>query len=115
MSHYDPTDIRSQERAKADTDLRNKLEEDREEYAYKQLMSYDWGRFLAWGILKRARMFQLSYDDNALRMAFKEGMRNEGLYTWKQIHTFCPELYPVMVREQTDDNRNADDGSRNDH
>jgi len=25
MSNYDPTDIRSQERAKADTDLRNKL------------------------------------------------------------------------------------------
>ena len=115
MSNYDPTDIRSQERAKADTDLRNKLAKDTEEADFKWLMGSKRGRRIAWRSLDRAGVFRLSFSTDPMTMAFNEGKRNEGLRTLTQIHTLCPELYPVMVKEQIHDNRNADDGSRNDH
>lgn len=115
MSNYDPTDIRSQERAKADTDLRNRLAKDTEESDLKWLMGSKRGRRIVWRFLDRAGVFRLSFNTNSMTMAFNEGNRNEGLRILAQIHTLCPELYPVMVKGQIHDNRNADDGSRNDH
>ncbi|KAA3649390.1 MAG: endopeptidase [Proteobacteria bacterium] len=115
MSSYDPLDIRGQERAKADTDERIRLTRDNEEADLKWLMSSKRGRRIIWRFLDRAGVFLLSFNTNAMTMAFAEGKRNEGLRLLAQIHALCPELYPVMVKEQAHDNRNADDGSRNDH
>ena len=115
MSNYDPLDIRSQERAKADAEQRSKLARDTEEADLKWLMGSKRGRRIVWRLLDRAGVFRLSFNTNAMQMAFAEGNRNEGLRILAQIHTLCPELYPVMVKEQANDNRNADDGSRNDH
>ena len=115
MSNYDPTDIRSQDRAKAENDLRTKLAKDTEEADLKWLMGSKRGRRIVWRLLDRAGVFRLSFNTNSMAMAFNEGNRNEGLRILAQIHTLCPELYPVMVKEQIHDNRNADDGSRNDH
>ena len=53
MSNYDPTDIRSQERAKADSDLRNKLAKDTEEADLKWLMGSKRGRRIVWRLLAR--------------------------------------------------------------
>ena len=114
MSKYDPTDIRSQERAKADTDLRNKLAKDTEEADTKWLMASKQGRRIVWRSLDRAGVFRLSFNTDPLTTAFNEGSRNEGLRILAQIHTLCPELYPVMVKEQIHDDRNSDDGSSND-
>lgn len=114
MSSYDPTDIRSQERAKADTDLRSKLVKDTEESDFKWLMSSKRGRRIVWRQLDRAGVFRLSFNTNAMTMAFAEGNRNEGLRVLALIHTLCPELYHVMVKEQTHDHRNPDDGPRSD-
>jgi hypothetical protein len=115
VSSYDPTDIRSQERAKADADLRARLAKETEEADFKWLMSSKRGRRIVWRILDRAGVFRLSFNTNSMMMAFNEGNRNEGLRILAQIHTLCPELYPVMVREQLHDNRiDPDDGSRND-
>lgn len=116
MSNYDPLDVRGQERAKADKDSREKLVRENEEVDVKWLMGSKRGRRIVWRLLDRAGVFRLSFNTNAMQMAFAEGNRNEGLRTLAQIHALCPELYPVMVKEQTNDNRNADDGSgRNDH
>lgn len=115
MDKYDPTDIRRQERAKADTDLRNKLAKDTEEADFKWLMSSKRGRRIVWRMLDRAGVFRLSFNTNSMMMAFNEGNRNEGLRVLAQIHALCPELYPVMVKEQIDEQRNLDGGSRNDH
>ncbi len=115
MSTYDPLDIRSQERAKADTDQRNKLARDTEEADFKWLMGSKRGRRIVWRFLDRAGVFRLSFNTNAMTMAFAEGNRNEGLRILAQIHALCPELYTTMVKE-ANDYRNADDGpSRNDH
>lgn len=114
--NHDPTDIQGQERAKSDNDLRHKLTRDTEEADLKWLMGSKRGRRIVWRLLDRAGVFRLSFNTNAMQMAFAEGNRNEGLRTLAQIHAQCPELYPVMVREQVNDNRNTDDGrSHNDH
>lgn len=116
MISYDPLDIRSQERAKAESDERNRLARDSEEADLKWLMGSKRGRRIVWRLLDRAGVFRLSFNTNAMTMAFAEGNRNEGLRILAQIHALCPELYPVMVKEQTNDHRNADDDrSRNDH
>jgi len=117
MSNDDPTDIRAQDRRAAEQETRIKLVRDTEESDLKWLMSSKRGRRIVWRQLDRAGVFRLSFNTNAMAMAFAEGNRNEGLHVLAQIHTLCPELYPVMVKEATHDNRNHDDatGSRNDN
>lgn len=114
MSNYDPTDIQQLARAKADKDLRRALSKDTEEADLKWLMGSKRGRRIVWRQLDRAGVFRLSFNTNAMQMAFAEGNRNDGLRILSQIHTVCPELYPVMVRE-ANEHRNLDDGNdRND-
>lgn len=115
MSNYDPLDVRGQERAKTDKDTREKLARENEEADLKWLMGSKRGRRIVWRFLDRAGVFRLSFNSNSMTMAFNEGQRNEGLRMLAQIHALCPELYPVMVKEQVND-RHADDGTgRNDH
>lgn len=115
MNQYDPLDVRAQERARAEVQIRDKLARETEEGDIKWLMSSKRGRRICWRILERCGVFRLSFNSNSMTMAFNEGQRNEGLRMLGLIHTLCPELYPVMVREQND-NRNTDDGyERNDH
>ena len=109
MSNYDPLDVRGQERSKEAQVLRDRLAAENEQADLKWLMSSKRGRRIVWRQLDRAGVFRLSFNTNAMTMAFAEGNRNEGLRTISQIHALCPELYPVMVKEQTNDNRNADD------
>ena len=110
MSSYDPTDIRSQERAKAEADTRNKLNKDTEESDIKWLMGSKRGRRIVWRLLDQAGTFRLSFNTNAMQMAFAEGNRNAGNRLLAVIHSQCPELYPVMLNEATHDARN-DDGN----
>jgi hypothetical protein len=109
MSNYDPLDVRGQERSKEAQVLRDRLAAENEQADLKWLMGSKRGRRIVWRQLDRAGVFRLSFNTNAMTMAFAEGNRNEGLRTISQIHALCPELYPVMVKEQTNDNRNADD------
>lgn len=116
MSNHDPFDQRSQERAKADADTRSKLAQQSEEADVKWLMASKRGRRIVWRLLDQSGVFRLSFSTNAMQMAFAEGNRNFGNRILALIHAQSPELYPVMVREATNDNRsNHDDASRNDH
>lgn len=109
MSHYDPIDIRGQEREQAARDLRARLTRETEESDLKWLMGNKRGRRIVWRLLERAGVFRLSFNANSMTMAFNEGARNEGLRTLSLIHTLCPDQYLNMVRESNE--RNADDGS----
>ena len=109
MSNYDPHDLRAQERSRADAEQRAKLERETEAADLKWLMGSKRGRRIVWRQLERAGVFRLSFNTNAMQMAFAEGNRNEGLRTIETIHTHCPELYPVMVREQKNERINADE------
>jgi hypothetical protein len=109
MSNYDPLDIRGQEKTESDKKLREKLSRENEEVDLKWLMSSKRGRRILWRLLDQAGVFRLSFNTNAMSMAFAEGNRNFGNRALSLIHTHCPELYPQMVKENTNDNRNTDD------
>jgi len=110
----DPLDFEGIEKARDDKKLRDKIERENEVADIKWLMSNKRGRRIVWRLLEQSGVFRLSFNTNAMQMAFAEGNRNFGNRTLTMIHGVSPELYPVMVRENTqDDNRNADDGSRN--
>lgn len=114
MSSFDPTDIRGQEQAGEDARKRKQLASQAENEDFKWLMSTKRGRRIVWGLLEQAGVFRLSFNTNAMQMAFAEGNKNGGLRTLAMIHALCPELYPTMMKENANV-RNADDGSRNDH
>jgi hypothetical protein len=114
--NYDPLDLRGQERDKAEKEVRAKLDRENEEADLKWLMGNRRGRRVVWRLLEQSGVFRMSFNTNAMQMAFAEGNRNFGNRILSMIHTICPELYPTMVKEQTHDNRNTDAGpSRNDH
>jgi hypothetical protein len=116
MSNYDPLDIRGQERTKEEKEVRGKIDRENEETDVKWLMSSKRGRRVIWRLLEQSGVFRLSFNSNSMTMAFNEGQRNFGNRTLNLIHTHCSELYPVMLKEATQNVRNADDGpSRNDH
>jgi hypothetical protein len=114
MNSYDPTDIKAQDRAKDDIEVRARLSRDTEESDLKWLMGSKRGRRIVWRLLDRAGVFRISFSTNSMQMAFAEGNRNFGQYILSQIHATCPDLYPVMIKESLNDARN-DDASRNDH
>lgn len=104
---YDPTDVHAIELAKADADHRKRMANETEELDLKWLMSSKRGRRIVWRLLEQAGVFRLSFNTNAMQMAFNEGNRNFGNRTLSQIHAHCPEFYPVMVKEFT----NGTDGN----
>jgi hypothetical protein len=107
MSNYDPLDLRGQEKTEADKKLRERLVRENEEVDLKWLMGSKRGRRIIWRLLDQAGVFRLSFNTNAMSMAFAEGNRNFGNRTLSLIHTHCSELYPQMVKENS--NGNADD------
>ena len=111
MANYDPTDIRSQERAKSETETRARLAKDTEESDLKWLMGSKRGRRIVWRQLEQAGVFRLSFNTNAMQMAFNEGNRNNGNRLLAIIHSTCPELHPVMVNEATEREEKDDAGN----
>jgi hypothetical protein len=100
-SGYDPTDLRGQEKAKADASAKERTERETEDGDWKWLMSSKRGRRIVWRLLEQAGVFRISFNTNAMSMAFAEGNRNFGNRTLAQIHALCSELYPVMVKENS--------------
>lgn len=101
---FDPTDLKAQEKHRAGTDQKVRQERETEEADIRWLMSSKRGRRIIWRHLDRAGVFRLSFNTNAMQMAFAEGNRNEGLRVLAQVHALCPELYPQMLKEQASDN-----------
>lgn len=99
MSHSDPFDIQSQERAIADNSDKAKLAHEIELDDLKWLMSNKRGRRFVFRLLERAGVWRISFNTNALTMAFNEGMRNDGLRLMAQITTHSAERYAEMLKE----------------
>ena len=110
---FDPIDTDSQEREKVDREIRGKLARENEESDLKWLMGNKRGRRILWRLLDQSGVFRLSFNPNAMQMAFAEGNRNFGNRTLTMIHTQCPELYPIMVKEQQH-GRSDDSSTHND-
>lgn len=99
MSYSDPLDIRSQERTQAEAEERALLAAQIEIDDVKWLMSNKRGRRFVARLLERAGVWRLSFNTNALSMAFNEGTRNEGLRLLAQITAHCPDRYTEMLKE----------------
>jgi hypothetical protein len=108
METFDPTDTHGRDAARADKAQAAKTSRDTDEADFKWLMSSKRGRRIVWRLLDRAGVFRTSFSTNAMAMAFAEGQKNEGIRITGQIHSLCPELYPVMTKEALHDNRTAD-------
>ena len=107
MSSYDPTDIRSQERAESEQGQRNKLAKDTEESDLKWLVTTKRGRRIVWRLLEQGGVFRLSFNSNALQMAFNEGNRNSGNKLLALVNVVSPEMFPVMLREAKEANEDV--------
>lgn len=95
----DPTDIRSQERAKEESEDRAKQAREHEADDIKWLMSNKRGRRIVFRALDRAGVWLSSFNTNALTMSFNEGRRNEGLRLLGQVTSLCPDRYNEMLKE----------------
>ncbi|HEX2919504.1 MAG TPA: hypothetical protein VHN81_13380 [Edaphobacter sp.] len=110
MSTFDPTDLRGQDRDKAEVEAKKRIAKDQEDKDLKWLMASPKGRRIMWRLLEEAGVFRISFSTNAMRMAFAEGNGNYGNKLLNSIHELCPELYPVMVQEAASV-RNIGDGN----
>jgi hypothetical protein len=99
MSYFDPLDIRGQERARAEAEERALMASQIEIDDIKWLMSDKRGRRFVARLFERAGVWRLSFNTNALTMAFNEGTRNEGLRLLAQITAHCPDRYTDMLKE----------------
>jgi hypothetical protein len=108
-TNYDPTDLRGQERVQQEDADRKRLLRETEIADVKWLMSSERGRRIIWRLLRTAGVFQLSFDQNAMKMAFNEGQRNFGNQILDIVMKVCPEQFPAMLKEQQDGSRR--DGS----
>ena len=111
MSSHDPTDLRGQQEEKSESEARKRLIREGEIADVKWLMSSRRGRRVMWRLLDLSGPFRLSFDTNALKMAFAEGNRNLGNQLFNEVMILCPEMYAVMVKEQGDDRNRDRDGS----
>lgn len=81
---------------------RARIEEAARREVIKSLMSGTAGRSWVYDILLRAHLFEPSFSDNPLVMAFKEGERNFGLALFSDIMTACPQYYIQMMEEKNE-------------
>lgn len=113
MSEYNPLDIHEQEEEQRDKAVKSKLAQETEEADFKWLMSSKRGRRIIWRLLDQSGVFRSSFNPTAMVMAFNEGNRNYGNRTLAMVHQHCPELYPQMMKENTN-GRSSGNASHND-
>ena len=99
----DPTDIEAQEAQRREEQQRLHLLAQQEKDDLKWLMNAKRGRRFMHRVLARAGVFQLSFNTNAMTMAFNEGRRNEGLSLTNKLMAACPEQWAQMLKENADD------------
>lgn len=108
MNGYDPTDIRAQERARQEQDLRAQREQRILLDDVARLMSRKEGRRFVRHLLGAAGTYQSCFSTNALQMAHSEGKREVGQYLLVLIQQACPERYLEMLSEHLKDERSSD-------
>jgi hypothetical protein len=65
----------------------------------KWLMSNKRGRRIVFRMLDSAGVWRISFNTNALQMAFNEGTRNAGLKLVNLVTTHCPSNFMKMMEE----------------
>lgn len=99
MSHSDPFDIQSQERAIADNSDKAKLAHEVEIDTLKWLMSDKRGRRYMLGVFKRGLLDTVIFNTNAMTMSFMSGRQVEAGYQKSLIELHCMNRYVEMINE----------------
>jgi hypothetical protein len=92
---FDDDDIQEQ------LELKARLQQKRLDDDFLWLMESQRGRRIVWAQMCTAKIFGTTFDTHGGRMSLNEGMRQHGLYLLGEINRLCPEMYPVMVRENS--------------
>ena len=108
MSTYDPTDLKENERKKVEESAAKRQSAKLEEDDIKWLASSKRGRRILWRLLEKAGVFRLSFNTNAMQMAFNEGNRNFGNWVLAVLNAASPETLNLMMCES----REGDDRDR---
>lgn len=99
MANHDPLDIQGQEAEAEERSKQERMAAKLEDDDLKWLANGRRGRRIIYRTLSRAGVFRLSFNTNAMTMAFNEGMRNEGLRLMARLMEVCPENYTAMLTE----------------
>lgn len=99
MEDHNPTDLAAPERKQREAKDRNKLAQDGEIEDIKWLMGSKRGRRIVYRLLDQAGVFRISFNTNAMQMAFNEGNRNYGNKVLALITSTCPTQYAELLNE----------------
>lgn len=99
---HDPFDLKQQESLKEERKLQEKIDRESEEADLKWLCASKRGRRVVWRLLEQSGVFHLSFDPNALKMAFNEGNRNFGNRMLAMLQSVAPEHYITMTKESNE-------------
>jgi len=94
-----PLDTEGQEAARREERQRIRMLQAQEVEDLKWLMGTKRGRRIVHRQLERAGVWQLSFNTNAMTMAFNEGRRNEGLALTNKLMIACSEQWALMIKE----------------
>ncbi|WP_287372432.1 hypothetical protein [Prosthecochloris sp.] len=95
-----PLDRRGQEEHQAREEEFQRIVEETRHADFAWLMGNQRGRRLVWWFLEMGNVFETSFDTNALAMARKSGLKEQGIELWRMINEICPEKYVKMAVEQ---------------
>ncbi len=101
--NHDPFDIEAAENAQLKTQDKERQAGRVEKDDLTWLTQTKRGRRFMARMLERAGVYQVSFDTNALKMAFNEGRRSEGLALTAKMLELCPENYRLMLVELKDE------------
>lgn len=103
MEDFDPLDTAARD-AQSEADAEKlALAREQANADFLWLMNDQRGRRIVWQLLANAGVFKISFDPtNAMQTSFAEGRRSEGLRLLAQVHSLCPDLYPTMMKENSE-------------
>lgn len=96
---YEPLDNIAHEVSRDDVEERKRRDREDEANDIRWLMGGKRGRRIVWRILEQTGVFRLTFNTNAMQMAFAEGNRNYGNRVLGMVLEICPEFYLTMVKE----------------
>lgn len=102
MADHDPTDLCAQRQAAAKAEDAARTAQQTQADDIKWLMGSRQGRRVMWRLLEKAGVNRLSFNTNALSMAFAEGNRNLGSMFLADVLDICPDQYIRMLKEHKD-------------
>lgn len=99
QTELDPMDIHANRQADEEHQQKALRDEELEVDDLKWMMSNKRGRRIVFRMLDSAGVWRISFNTNALQMAFNEGTRNAGLRLVNLVTTHCPSNFTKMMEE----------------